>query len=80
MLPRGAERVDYQNHSAVRDYAFRNARQWYEYAQIGSLYLVTGHDKTSAWEVAAWSSASQNQTVSINFTPGAFGDGELRFL
>ncbi|KAE9404778.1 hypothetical protein BT96DRAFT_916660 [Gymnopus androsaceus JB14] len=86
MLPKGAERVDYQNHSAVRDYAFHNARRWYEYvngclgreAQIGSLYLVTGHDKTSAWEVAAWSSASLNQTVSINFTPGAFGDGNLR--
>ncbi|KAE9402506.1 hypothetical protein BT96DRAFT_785704, partial [Gymnopus androsaceus JB14] len=60
MLPDGAARVDYQNRASFLEYAAQNAKSWYDFVngplgretENGSLYLITGHDKTCPWEMA----------------------------
>ncbi|KIK55435.1 hypothetical protein GYMLUDRAFT_62553 [Collybiopsis luxurians FD-317 M1] len=85
MLPNGASRVDYSNLKILREYAALNAENWYRFvngrnigreAENGSLYLITGCDKTSPWEVAAYSAPSHGQTISIKFT-SPLADGKL---
>lgn len=87
MLPEGAGRSNYRNRNAFYEYAANNAKSWYDFvngslgrmvSEAGSLYLITGYDKTTAWEAAAFSDPSQEHNVSIKFTAGPFGDGKLR--
>ncbi|KAF9059608.1 hypothetical protein BDP27DRAFT_1192178, partial [Rhodocollybia butyracea] len=58
MLPDGAARADYQNISALRQHAAKNAKSWFQFIngplgrETSSLYLITGHDKTCTWESA----------------------------
>ncbi|KIK66611.1 hypothetical protein GYMLUDRAFT_157344 [Collybiopsis luxurians FD-317 M1] len=85
MLPNGASRVDYQDLAGLRKYIVANAESWYQFmnaslgleAQNGSLYLITGYDKTCAWEVAAFSDPEQRRIISLKFTANGLGDGRL---
>ncbi len=63
MLPDGGNRYDTKHRSLFQQYATENALSWYIYANgldhlarqapNGSLYLVTGCDKTRSWGIAA---------------------------
>ncbi|EEB90508.1 hypothetical protein MPER_11276 [Moniliophthora perniciosa FA553] len=78
MLPEGASRTDCAELAAFREYAERNAQHWYQYVsgarrrdvENGSIYLVTGFDKTNAWETALFSSSSSSPSCSLIFTSG----------
>lgn len=85
-LPDGAARADARNRAMLCQYAARNAKSWYEFtngplgrmvSEQGSLYLVTGHDKTCCWEAAVFSGKAR--TVSIQFTATAslLGGGKI---
>ncbi|THU94905.1 hypothetical protein K435DRAFT_667421, partial [Dendrothele bispora CBS 962.96] len=59
LLPDGATRVDVETIIPFRQYAYRNCEEWYRFAESrgievenGSLYFVTGYDKTESWENA----------------------------
>ncbi|KIK62781.1 hypothetical protein GYMLUDRAFT_164037, partial [Collybiopsis luxurians FD-317 M1] len=60
MLSKGAGRTNYMDRRTLAEYAVNNAESWYQYvngplgrqACSGDLYLVTGVDKASDWEVA----------------------------
>ncbi|EEB99858.1 hypothetical protein MPER_00355, partial [Moniliophthora perniciosa FA553] len=60
MPSNGASRVDCSHRAAFRAYARKHAFDWYQFvngelgreAENGSLYLVTGFDKSDAWESA----------------------------
>ncbi|KIK66670.1 hypothetical protein GYMLUDRAFT_218101 [Collybiopsis luxurians FD-317 M1] len=85
MLPKGASRVDYLDLSGLRKLAGDNAESWYQFAngslgleaQNGSLYLITGYDKTCAWEAATFAQPEQEQHISLKFTASGIGDGTL---
>ncbi|KAF7971240.1 hypothetical protein HWV62_21554 [Athelia sp. TMB] len=59
VLPDGATGQDYRNHQIVRDYMMANATSWYHFVHVtlghevtnGSLYVVTGCDKSSSWRI-----------------------------
>jgi hypothetical protein len=63
VLPEGGSRVDLQNRERVLRYAAQNGMSWYRFVngplgrrvQNGSLYVVTGCDKSPAWGVASYS-------------------------
>ncbi|THU94904.1 hypothetical protein K435DRAFT_667411, partial [Dendrothele bispora CBS 962.96] len=59
LLPNGATRVDVETIIPFRQYAYQNCEKWYRFAENrgievenGSLYFVTGFDKTNSWENA----------------------------
>ncbi|KAF5389029.1 hypothetical protein D9757_005019 [Collybiopsis confluens] len=86
MLPNGASRMNYQDR-ALRLHAENNAEHWYQFAdalglepQNGSLYLITGFDKTCNWEAAAFSHPEQQQSLSLQFAVSGLGNGELRMV
>ncbi|KDQ31444.1 hypothetical protein PLEOSDRAFT_1036968, partial [Pleurotus ostreatus PC15] len=62
-LPKGASRIT-ATKSIFREQAMRHAKNWYKFAfecsdvANGSLYLITGCDKTSSWMVGAFSDCS----------------------
>jgi hypothetical protein len=83
MLPEGGSRVDLRNRGLFYQYAARNAIAWYRFvngpdlgrqAENGSLYLITGCDKSPAWGVASYSHPFGAPDVSLKFT--AVGEGE----
>ncbi|ESK91403.1 cell division control protein [Moniliophthora roreri MCA 2997] len=86
MPPDGASRTDCVELAAFREYAERNAQHWYQYVsgtrrrdvENGSIYLVTGFDKTNAWETALFSSSSSSQSCSLIFTTGGITDGRMK--
>jgi hypothetical protein len=75
-LPEGAARQNLSNITRFRHYAIKNALRWYEFvnntlgreAPNGSLYLVTGCDKSTTWGIASASSASETNSISLRFT------------
>ncbi|KAI3620010.1 hypothetical protein WG66_009060 [Moniliophthora roreri] len=86
MPPNGAFRVDCAPLAAFREYAEQNAYEWYQFingtlrreAENGSLYLVTGFDKTNAWETALFHSSLSSQSCSLIFTAAGASDGRMR--
>ncbi|KAF7965025.1 hypothetical protein HWV62_1023, partial [Athelia sp. TMB] len=75
-MPDGASSVDYRGLKELRTYAIRNGESWYEFindtigleAPNGSLYLVTGCDKSTTWGIAAVSNGSSSNTIALRFT------------
>jgi hypothetical protein len=77
-LPAGASRQDLLrvNINKFRRHAIENATRWYEFvngklgreAPNGSLYLVTGCDKSITWGIASVAGATQANTLSLRFT------------
>ncbi|KAK7451068.1 hypothetical protein VKT23_012743 [Stygiomarasmius scandens] len=85
MLPEGASRADYLGLPDVRDYATRNAQSWYQYltdqvridADNGSLYLVTGYDKTHCYENVSFSNSARDCSVSLRFSSPILVNGNF---
>ncbi|KAK0493315.1 hypothetical protein EDD18DRAFT_1464838 [Armillaria luteobubalina] len=86
MLPQGATRFDIKNLLSMRNYALEHAREWYEYINgpnlgrevpNGTLYFVTGCDKTTAWESAAISKPSDLSKFSTEFLVGGLTEGRM---
>jgi len=74
-LPGGASRLNCFS-DLFRYHAITHAYSWYKFANInlhrrvpnGSLYLITGTDKTSSWMVGAFSGAPPGDQVSLHFS------------
>jgi hypothetical protein len=64
------------NIAEFRRYAINNAISWYQFVNVvlgreasnGSLYLVTGCDKSTTWGIASISCASGTGALSLKFT------------
>ncbi|EEB94347.1 hypothetical protein MPER_06851, partial [Moniliophthora perniciosa FA553] len=86
MLPNGAGRTDCLQPAAFRAYAQKHASDWYQFvngelgreAENGSLYLITGVDKSDAWETALFNSHSSSQSCSLTFSTGGIADGRMK--
>jgi hypothetical protein len=77
-LPHGSDASDLASLGIFHDIALRNGSAWYDHVNgasgfnrmtvNGSLYLVTGCDKSSSWGVASFSSASGQCEISLTFS------------
>jgi hypothetical protein len=72
-LPLGASRLTCLSNQ-LRNHAIRHAHHWYQFAHDlhrdvpnGSLYLITGTDKTNSWMVGTFSGALSEDCVSLQF-------------
>lgn len=62
--------------AAIRSYSITNANSWYTFINLslgreapnGSLYIVTGCDKSTAWGIATVGEASSSQSFPLQFT------------
>jgi len=76
MLPEGGSRWELRNLAKFQHTALQNAVRWYQYvngplgrqATNGSIYLITGCDKSNSWGVASFSTRSEEHGVSLIFT------------
>ncbi|KAF7982336.1 hypothetical protein HWV62_29046 [Athelia sp. TMB] len=74
-MPHGAMSEDYENTAAIRTYCLKNAVSWYRFinetlgrdALNGSVYVVTGCDKSKAWGIATTGESSSSQSLSLQF-------------
>ncbi|KAF9238361.1 hypothetical protein BU15DRAFT_47818, partial [Melanogaster broomeanus] len=76
----GAAKADLADDRAseFRQLALQNAAAWYHFAYVhlgrtsvrsnNTLYLITGHHKSSSWFVASFSRAERNIAFSLSFT------------
>ncbi|KAK0501768.1 hypothetical protein EDD18DRAFT_1065917 [Armillaria luteobubalina] len=86
VLPDGGARYDALNLSQFRSYAARNAHVWYQFANIvcgreaanGSLYLVTGCDKTCSWGTASFFNPADTRSFSLKFIVGGVAEGNIK--
>ncbi|KAK7030238.1 hypothetical protein VNI00_014255 [Paramarasmius palmivorus] len=86
MLPTGAKRVDVLDLKAFREYAQVHAADWYRFvnntlgreAENGSVYLVSGVDKSDAWENAVFDSSQSTQSCSLLFESVGVANGRMR--
>ncbi|KAK7030244.1 hypothetical protein VNI00_014261 [Paramarasmius palmivorus] len=86
MLPTGAKRENMLDLKAFREYAQANAVSWYYFvnntlgrdAENGSIYLVTGVDKSDAWENAVFDSSQSSQSCSLLFESVGIGSGRMK--
>lgn len=75
-MPDGAASTDYNSLAGLRSYAIQNAVLWYEFingtlgleAPNGSVYCVTGCDKSTTWGIAAVSHGSSSNSLALRFT------------
>lgn len=80
-MPDGAMSEDYSNEAAIRRCSIKNAMSWYEFingelgreAPNGSLYVVTGCDKSTSWGIATVAEGSSSQALSLQFTAVKLG-------
>jgi hypothetical protein len=85
LLPNGARRVDYDGLPDIREYAKRNAESWYRYlndqvridAHNGSLYVITGFDRTDCYENVAFQSTSKVSSFSLKFSSPLLANGDF---
>ncbi|KAF9238363.1 hypothetical protein BU15DRAFT_36126, partial [Melanogaster broomeanus] len=86
VLPDGAGKADLAENLAgeFRQLALQNAAAWYHFAYFhlgrisisnDSLYLVTGHHKSSSWFLASFSGAETNITLNLSFSASSVVDG-----
>lgn len=73
VLPQGADLEQLWSNDEFYHYAEQNASKFFDYAcrrrrtsDPGSIYLVTGHSKTSAWGLATVSGTSEGVTLKFN--------------
>ncbi|KAK7017207.1 hypothetical protein R3P38DRAFT_3560784 [Favolaschia claudopus] len=76
VLPGGSHR-EYLRNSALqlRQYAIQNAKSWYRYIlqnagqdiDNSTLFLVTGHEKTTSWGMAVYSEHMPTQRFTVKF-------------
>ncbi|KAF8838555.1 hypothetical protein BDN67DRAFT_907095 [Paxillus ammoniavirescens] len=86
VLPEGAGKTDLANNLIFRNEALKHAESWYHFAYFNlgrsdirndSLYLITGHHKTSSWSIAAFSDAGGDASLAANFTAGEVVNGNI---
>ncbi|KAJ7649877.1 hypothetical protein FB45DRAFT_5455 [Roridomyces roridus] len=79
-LPHGARQEKLGNLAAMRNYAAKNAESWYKYVngtrgrelKNGSLYLVTGWEKSASWGIATFHDViSPRNELQLAFRPTA---------
>ncbi|KAF5372189.1 hypothetical protein D9758_005120 [Tetrapyrgos nigripes] len=88
LLPAGARRIDYDGLPDMREYATRKAESWYRFLQDqvrmdannGSLYLITGFDRTNCYENVAFQSSSKASSFSFRFSCPVLADSDLARL
>ncbi|KAK7030239.1 hypothetical protein VNI00_014256 [Paramarasmius palmivorus] len=86
MLPTGAKRENMLDLKAFREYAQANAVSWYYFvnntlgrdAENGSIYLVTGFDKSDAWENAVFDSSQSSRSCSLLFESVGIASGRMK--
>ncbi|KAJ6522769.1 hypothetical protein DFH09DRAFT_938251 [Mycena vulgaris] len=83
VLPEGASREKLLSIETFRAHVRKYSQQWYAFAgdrlpPNGSLFVVTGCDKTASWGIAAGSTASAAISVSLKFTVVGMCEGSLR--
>ena len=86
-LPDGASMEDYRGIARFRDYASQNAESWYKYvngprhreAENGSIYLITGCDKSKSWGVASFANVSGSFRLTFIPTPVRGGNENHTF-
>lgn len=79
-LPEGASRQDLLCVNKFRRHAIENTIHWYEFvngvlgreAPNGSLYLVTGCDKSTTWGIASVARVTEANALSLKFTAARF--------
>lgn len=87
LLPEGASTYNLRRLQAFRDYALEHGLAWYRFVdetheravESGSLYFVTGCDKTSSWGVAAFSNSSTEGEISLKFSATPIASGRVSF-
>jgi hypothetical protein len=79
-LPHGSHLQKLQNLDSVRAYAATHAESWFKYVNgprgrglDGSLYLVTGSEKTSSWGMASFHSVPETFQLTFMLPGGASG-------
>ena len=83
LLPEGGLQENLRDRGTFMDQALKHGLAWYEYANVtrrrlaenGSLYLVTGCDKTALWGIASFSNSSGGDGVSLKFTIAQIASG-----
>ncbi|KAI3601681.1 hypothetical protein WG66_009039 [Moniliophthora roreri] len=77
-LPNGGSLLETDENIAFLEYAKKHAKSWYHFvnavlgrnASNGSLYLITGHVKSDAWDLAVARNPSSRQRISLIFDAG----------
>ncbi|KAF5337698.1 hypothetical protein D9758_017347 [Tetrapyrgos nigripes] len=88
ILPEGARREDYTGLRDIRDYTINNGESWYRFvndqvrmdARNGSLYVITGFDRTSCYQNLAFDSSSRNISISFKFSCPPLPNGDFGSL
>ncbi|KAK0484733.1 hypothetical protein IW261DRAFT_853820 [Armillaria novae-zelandiae] len=86
-LPNSATKHEILNKAVIKAYATANGAAWYNYvnspeylgreAPNGSLYVVTGCDKTDSWGTAAVSKPSRSRSVQLRFMAAGVAGGDI---
>ncbi|KAJ6517568.1 hypothetical protein DFH09DRAFT_234543 [Mycena vulgaris] len=86
-LPHGAHLEKLENLESVRRYAAKHAESWYNYVNgtrgrglvNGSLYLVTGCEKTKSWGMASFHDVADQNEFELAFKPSADADSGHKY-
>ncbi|KAJ7472664.1 hypothetical protein FB451DRAFT_1036321 [Mycena latifolia] len=83
VLPEGASREKLLPVQTFRAHVRKHSYRWYKFAgdrlpSNGSLFVVTGCDKTASWGIATASTTSGAISVSLKFTVAGLAEGSLR--
>ncbi|KAI3601666.1 serine threonine-protein [Moniliophthora roreri] len=84
-LPNGGSLLQTVENRAFKRHARKYAKSWYHFvnavlgwdAPNGSLYLVTGHIKSDAWDMAVVDNPSSRQSIALIFDVGLGAGGRL---
>ncbi|KAJ6595248.1 hypothetical protein DFH09DRAFT_1136493 [Mycena vulgaris] len=76
ILPDGASRCDVRLRRRFEEYALKHAQRWYSFVNgqvglgidTGALYLVTGCDKTTSWNIAAFQDRTDSGRITMKLT------------
>lgn len=87
-LPHGAHQEKLSNLGSMQEYAAKNAESWYKYVNRtrgrnlanGSLYLVTGWEKSKSWGTATFQDVVVVQDeFQLSFVPTAGADAGYKY-
>ncbi|KAJ6519158.1 hypothetical protein C8R45DRAFT_13844 [Mycena sanguinolenta] len=83
VLPQGASRQNLLPLQTFRAHVRKYSPQWYTFARdflpsTGSLFVVTGCDKTTSWGLATASATSGSIGISLKFTVVGFAETTLQ--
>ncbi|KAJ7306997.1 hypothetical protein DFH08DRAFT_975556 [Mycena albidolilacea] len=82
VLPQGASRQNLLPLEIFRAHVRKYSAQWYTFAReflpsAGSLFVVTGCDKTTSWGIATSSTTSGTVGISLKLVVAGIADGTL---